>query len=274
MTAINSPLRYPGGKARVVKRIMPLIPKNRSEYREPFLGGASVFIAFKKENPNVKCWINDLNRDVYSFWRTLQERPDELIESISKMKNESKDGKTLYFKLAKAKPSSVFDRALRFYVLNRITYSGISDSGGYSNESFEKRFTFSKIEGLKPLSKLLNKVRITNKDYNELLSKKGDKGTFIFLDPPYWKPRNSPLYGKNGDLNRYFDHETFARNVERCRCDWLITCDNSSKMRKLFPFALMKRGWEFKYNGLNKPKAIIGKELFISNYDIGSDSDS
>ena len=41
----KSPLRYPGGKSRALKQILPLIPMSISEFREPFVGGGSVFFA-------------------------------------------------------------------------------------------------------------------------------------------------------------------------------------------------------------------------------------
>ncbi len=67
---ITTPLRYPGGKARAVKILVPLIPEFR-EYREPFVGGASVFLALRQMYPDKKSktyWINDLNTDLYHFW--------------------------------------------------------------------------------------------------------------------------------------------------------------------------------------------------------------
>lgn len=261
MTIITSPLRYPGGKAKALRKILPLIPEGFSEYREPFLGGGSVFIAFKQQNPNTLCRINDLNRDVYCFWRAMKENPNELIDAITQIKKVSRDGKSLHVKLARAKTSGVFGRGLRFYILNRITYSGTVDSGGYSSEAFEKRFTLSKIEKLRPLANLLRKVEITNESYESLLSKKG-KNVFIFLDPPYWKSRNSRLYGRNGNLSRIFDHRQFAENVKKCEHKWLITCDDSTLIRELFSFACIYP-WEMRY-GMNK-KQIKGKELFITN---------
>jgi DNA adenine methylase len=264
MAIIKSPLRYPGGKAKALRKILPLIPEDFSEYWEPFLGGGSVFIALKQQNPNVLCRINDLNRDVYCFWSTLKKNPNELIDAIIQIKKGCKDGKSLYTKLARPKTQGVFGRALRFYVLNRITYSGIVDSGGYSSEAFDKRFTFSKVETLRPLAQLLKNVEITNESYEHLLFEEG-KGVFVFLDPPYWNARKSPLYGKNGDLNKFFDHKQFAENVKKCKHKWLITCDDSNLIRSLFSFAHIYP-WEMKYNGLNKKKAIKGKELFITNY--------
>lgn len=56
---IKSPLRYPGGKSRSVERIASLIPQF-DEFREPFVGGGSVFIHLKQKFPNKKYWINDI----------------------------------------------------------------------------------------------------------------------------------------------------------------------------------------------------------------------
>jgi DNA adenine methylase len=265
MEKATTPLRYPGGKAKALKKILPLIPEDFSEYREPFLGGGSMFVACRQQHPNALFRINDLNRDVYCFWSALRKNPNELIDAIVKIKKVCKDGRNLYEKLSKSEASGIFGRALRYYVLNRITYSGIVDSGGYSSESFERRFTSSGIENLRLLAQLLKGVKITNASYECLLSEEG-KDVFIFLDPPYWSTREFPLYGRNGNLNRFFNHSEFARRVKNCKHKWLITCDDSDLMREMFSFANIYP-WEMSYNGLHKKKAIRGKELFITNYE-------
>lgn len=58
---IKSPLRYPGGKSRSVCRISQIIP-DFDEFREPFLGGGSVFIYAKQKFPKKKFWVNDIYR--------------------------------------------------------------------------------------------------------------------------------------------------------------------------------------------------------------------
>lgn len=63
---IKSPLRYPGGKSRAIKQILPIVP-SFDEYREPMVGGGSVFFALFQKYPNKKYWINDINRDLYIF---------------------------------------------------------------------------------------------------------------------------------------------------------------------------------------------------------------
>ena len=56
---IKSPLRYPGGKSRALKYLTTKTPQSFKEFREPFLGGGSMFIEMKQKHPEAKFWIND-----------------------------------------------------------------------------------------------------------------------------------------------------------------------------------------------------------------------
>ncbi len=266
---VISPLRYPGGKSKALKRILPFIPLDFSEYREPFLGGGSVFIALKQLHPDATYRINDLNYDLYCFWNSLKNSVDELINEVMKLRSSIKNGRKLYEKLASSnEDADGFHRAVRFYILNRITYSGTVDSGGYSSEAFEKRFTVTCMDRLKPLSNLLKDVVITHENYENMLLEDG-KNVFIYMDPPYWKSMKSKLYGKNGNLHKSFNHKQFATNVEKCKHRWLATCDNSKKMRNLLRFAnTYTYPWEMQYgmNNVKNKRAGKGQELFIMNY--------
>jgi len=267
MRKISSPLRYPGGKSRALPKILPQIPSNFSEYREPFVGGGSIFIAVKQQYPNAIHKINDLNQDLYCFWNNVKNNVDDLTNEVIQIKNAYKDGRKLYKKLAcSADISHDFYRAVRFYILNRITYSGTVDSGGYSTQAFEKRFTLSNIEKLRSLSTLLQDVAITNESYENLLFDDG-RDVFIYLDPPYWRSKKSKLYGKSGDLHTTFDHKQFAENMRGCKHKWLITYDDSDIIRELFTFANIYP-WEMQYgmNNVNRKKTKKGREIFITNY--------
>ena len=249
-----------------MRRILSFIPVDFSEYREPLLGGGSVFIALKQLHPNATYRINDLNHDLYCFWVNLKNNPDDLISAIIQVRNDFKEGRKLYEKLAPDDISDGFCRAVRFYVLNRITYSGTVDCGGYSSQAFERRFTMSGIEKLGPLSDLLQDVKITNESYENLLYEDGEN-VFIYLDPPYWKSRKSKLYGRNGDLHTSFDHEKFSEDAGKCRHRWLITYDDSDMIRALFAFANIYP-WEVQYgmSNANGRKARKGREIFLTNY--------
>ena len=265
---IKSPLRYPGGKSKAIKFIAPLIPEFE-EFREPFVGGGSVFVYLKQKYPKRKFWINDIYENLYHFWKQCQQNPDELIKQIQYWRDNSNEGKELHkYLLENIESFDDLNKASAFFVFNRITFSGTTESGGFSNAAFNKRFTQSSITRVKELSKILDKTKITNLDYQQVIEEEGDN-VFIFLDPPYYSATKSALYGKNGHLHKAFDHERFAEVLKSVKHKWLITYDDSEYIRELFSFANIIE-WNLTYgmrnvgnNGDQK-----GKELFISNYPI------
>lgn len=270
MAEIKSPLRYPGGKSRAIQRMKHLLPSEFDEYREPFVGGGSFFIYLKQKRTDLKVWINDLNLELYYFWKYAQFDSEKLAHDVLKIKKERLNGQELFDELLNIRLESLteFERAVRFFVLNRITFSGVVESGGYSRHAFESRFTISSIERLARIGGLLEGIKITNLDYRNLLED-GDKQVFTYLDPPYFKATKSKLYGRNGVLHANFDHDAFAREMKKCKHSWLITYDDSPEIRRNFSFAKVYE-WELQYgmNNYKQGKAERGNELFISNYDL------
>jgi len=263
---IKSPLRYPGGKSRAVETIAKLIPYF-DEFREPFLGGGSVFVYVKQRFPNRKFWVNDLYSELYKFWEMTQKDVDALIAKVNEWKEKYTIGKELYQYLNEnLEKFNDLERAAAFFVYNRITFSGTTLSGGYSEGAFTGRFTESSIKRLNDLGKVINGSLITNYDYEELLKKEGEN-VFVFLDPPYYSATKSALYGKNGHLHKSFDHKRFAHNMKSCKHKWLITYDDSDYIRNLFSFAYIT-SWNLTYGmrNITENSDQTGKELFISNY--------
>lgn len=191
----------------------------------------------------------------------MRDRPTQLIEEISKIKENYRDGRKLYELLTNQDKGDEFERAVRFYVLNRITFSGTVDSGEYSQQSFENRFTWSAISKLKQAAEIVKDFEIFCGDYERLLFEPGED-VFIFLNPPYYSTAESQLYGKNGDLHLSFDHERFAFNMKRCPHLWMIIYDDSPEVRKLFRFANIYE-WKLQYgmNNYKQPKAKKGERI-------------
>ena len=263
---IKSPLRYPGGKSRAVETIAKLIP-DFDEFREPFLGGGSVFVYVKQRYPNKKYWINDLYSELYKFWEMTQKDVNALIDKVNEWRERYPIGKDLFQFLNKNLTEfNDLEKAAAFFIFNRITFSGTTLSGGYSEGAFTGRFTESSIKRLNDLAKVINGSIITNYDYEELLKKEGEN-VFIFLDPPYYSATKSALYGKNGNLHKSFDHIRFAENMKNCKHKWLITYDDSEYIRNLFSFANVIP-WNLTYGmrNITENSNQTGKELFISNY--------
>jgi DNA adenine methylase len=264
----KSPLRYPGGKQKAIQQIAHHLPPTFQEFREPFVGGGSVLLHVLQNNPGLPCWINDQNPELYHFWEQVKTNLPALVDRVTRIQQETVDGRSLFDRLATDNTSSQnsLDRAVRFFVLNRITFSGTIESGGYSSASFQSRFTASSIQRLANLNGCLDTTKITNDDYSELLQAPGED-VFIFLDPPYLSNTRSKLYGRKGNLHTGFDHQRFAQLMADCPHQWLITYDDCDEVRQNFAFAHIHE-WELQYgmNNYMQGKANKGKELFISNY--------
>ena len=264
---MRGPLRFPGGKSRAVPTILNLLPKFK-EYREPMIGGGSVFLSVKKYYPNKLFWINDINSDLFSFWLSCKESPNELTRHVKEIKESGKDGREIFrqFRHSEIELNDL-EIAVRFYVLNRISFSGLVDTGGYSEESFQRRFTNRSINRIDLVSYFLQNVRITNLSYEKLLREPGEK-VFLYIDPPYYGNKKSKLYGKKGVLHTSFDHEKLLGELKRTNHKWLLTYDNAERIKEWYSFAQIHEGTlAYGMNNAGKlKKAEKGKELFISNY--------
>lgn len=268
---LRSPLRYPGGKSKLSKTIIRYIPLFE-EYRELMVGGGSVFLKLLETFPERKYWINDLNSDLIAFWKTLKNRNLSLADEAEKLKLKYEDrGRTLFYLLKERDNwSGEFDTALRFYILNMISFSGLVDAGGYSQESFDYRFTFSAISRIRAFSGKLKNVRITNHSFEKVLLKSGED-VFLYLDPPYFSQRSSKLYGSKGVYHTSFDHDLLRETLEKCNHKWLLSYDDSDYIRYLYrekSLYLASMIGHYGMNNVGKDTAPVGKELLIRNYEL------
>jgi len=72
----KTPLRYPGGKSRAVKVILPLIPEDCGELCSPFLGGGSIEIAAAERGMKVHGY--DLFNPLIWFWEKILTCPQKV----------------------------------------------------------------------------------------------------------------------------------------------------------------------------------------------------
>ena len=74
MIKIKTCLRYPGGKFYGFKRIEPFLKIKHDEYREPFIGGGSIFLG--KSKASKLNWINDIDKELINFYQVIREDND------------------------------------------------------------------------------------------------------------------------------------------------------------------------------------------------------
>lgn len=267
---IKSPLRYPGGKSKALSFISKFFPTDFKELREPMMGGASVTFYWVQKKPNATFKAGDINYDLYCLWKELKHNKDKLIKEIKAIKASCQEGRKLFEDIVSRRNTDLsdFQRAVDFFILNRITFSGTVDCGGYSEQAFRKRFTWSSIERLERAYEVIKKVELFYGDYQELMDMEGED-VLIFLDPPYYSAKKSKLYGKKGSLHLEFDHLRLFDAVQRCKHRVLITYDNSEYIRELYKdFYIVE--WKLNYGMTNYGKKSVrkGEELLIANFPI------
>jgi DNA adenine methylase len=270
---IKSSIRWVGGKSKKIKYFIDYFPKdNIEEYREPFLGGSSVYLYMKQlHSDNIKkYWVNDLYVDLYCFYKILQSDGEKLCNDIKELKIQyMNDGRKLYEKFKQDNINdSEYNKALRFFILNKISFSGLTENGTYSQMSFDKNFSLKSIENLKNMIPLFKDTNITNDNYDILLQNiNNPENTFIYLDSPYYACVSRKLYGKKGILHSTFDFEKYADNMKNCNAKWCISLDNSEYIKNLFQdFAYIYEIDFGKYSMNNNSKDV--KEFIITNYKV------
>ena len=242
MKYLKTPLRYPGGKSRAVPKLFKYFPdmSNVKEYREPFLGGGSVAIAITKQYPDINIWVNDLYEPLYNFWVELRDHGEYLHNQLAQLKTRYPDrgsAKGLFLDAKEAvtdENQKDKDRAVAFYIVNKCSFSGLTESSSFSPQASDSNFSMRGINFLPEYSRLITNWKITNLSYEQLLC--DNKQTFIYLDPPY--DIRSNLYGKRGNMHKGFDHDVFASDCDRFISPQLVSYNSSQLVCERF------KGWE------------------------------
>ena len=193
--SLKTPLRYPGGKSRACTKMDQYLPDLRKycEFREPFVGGGSVALHVSKKYPDLSIWVNDLYEPLVNFWQQLQmfgvELKDQLLdyksthndpESARELFNNSKD-------IINSRDCVSIDRAVAFYIVNKCSFSGLTESSSFSPQASNSNFSIRGIEKLPGYSEIISSWRISNYSYEYLMVEElpDDKNIFMYLDPPY-----------------------------------------------------------------------------------------
>ena len=78
-------LKWPGGKSKELKVIIPNLPNEINNYYEPFIGGGAVYFAINDVN---HYFINDKSKDLVDLYLNIKSNNNyELFESLSNIDN-------------------------------------------------------------------------------------------------------------------------------------------------------------------------------------------
>ena len=275
MTSLKTPLRYPGGKSRAITKMSRFLPEMSmyKEYREPFLGGGSVALYMTKTHPHLQIWVNDLYEPLANFWQTLQHEADEIttrLRTFKKAYSTPEKAKELFLEskeLVDDARASLTTRAVSFYIVNKCSFSGLTESSSFSKQASQSNFSIRGIDKLPEYSKLIQHWKITNQSYEDLLT--DNKNVFTYFDPPY--EIGVPIYGKRGEMHKYFDHDKFAADCDGQTNHQMISYNSTQVIRNRFKdwyAAEYDLTYSMRSTGDYMKNQQERKELVLTNYAI------
>jgi DNA adenine methylase len=262
---LSSPFKWVGGKSRLRKHIIPLIPEHTC-YVEPF--GGAAWVLFGKKPSEVEI-LNDIDDDLITFFRVVRDQPEELIQSFDL----ALVSRSVFEKLAKVDPASLTDVecAHRCYYLIMAGWGGefhyprfstsITDGGGGNRLVGALRTLRERIE---PIHRRLSTVIIENLDWRACLKKYNREGVFLYVDPPY--PDNGCNYRHN--MRAWDQHAELAETLKASQTLWMCSSYDTEPVRNLF------KGFNFTQiesaSGMRKSKTdssrVPNKEILITNF--------
>ncbi len=176
-------LKYPGAKNRIAEWICSYIPEHET-YLEPFFGSGAIF--FNKTPAKIET-INDINHDVYNYFKVLREWPEELIKKIELTPFSREEYHAAYA----VEDISEIEKARRFCVKCHMGF-GCSNryrNGFRSSQQAHSPRTSEAWNNL-PETLILASIRLKqaqneNLPAEELIKRYNTKDVFIYCDPPY-----------------------------------------------------------------------------------------
>ncbi|MDR3427842.1 DNA adenine methylase [Silvimonas sp.] len=216
-------LRWQGGKSRLLKTILPLIPPHDC-YCEAFFGGGAVL--FSKERSSVEV-INDLNGNLIALYRNLQFHLPALLGELDWLMASRQN----LFDFIAQPGLTELQRAARFLLVNRTSFGGgMSSFGVAKTAGGGVGFHHEKIARLIGAAhQRLEGVVVENLSYERCLKNYDSPKTFFFMDPPYEDATNRAYAGWDKQ-----QLTTFRRDVGKLKGNWIVTLNDSPFTRDLF----------------------------------------
>ncbi len=260
-----TPLTYYGGKQKLTKVILPLIPPHKT-YVEPFVGGGAIF--WSKPITEVEV-INDYNRELINFYEMVQ---NEFVE-LEKLIRISLHSRSLHNDaLVIYNNPHLFDRLKRawaVWVLSNQSFSSMmGDAWGYdkTSSSIAKKISNKRASFSEEYAIRLQNVQIENTDALRVINSRDHVSAFHYCDPPYY----------NSDCGHYdgysmADYASLLQCLAQVKGKFLLSSYRSPELKRY----IQDHGWfsiEIQANVMvdnvnNKPhKKKI--EVLTANYDL------
>lgn len=233
-----SPLRYPGGKSKVLDLLASYLSEEKKTFVDVYCGGGSVGLSLLLSGVVEHLVMNDLDKGVYAFFHTVLTAPETLIPKIRTV---VPDRELFFYYQEMVKKNyegfPELERAFGFLVVNRLAFSGIWNANPTSN--LLQRWNPKVLE--KRIWNIWEKreqITLLNEDALKVIEEYyWDESCTLFIDPPYYVAWDKKLYHH---CYQEEEHQKLADLLNTLVCgmpahaDILVTYDNHPFIAKLY----------------------------------------
>ena len=268
MNKFVSPLRYPGGKLKVVNYIKRLMEENDlcgGTYIEPYAGGANVALSLLLSKYAKRIKINDIDRSIYAFWHSVLMETENLCRMIQDTDVTLETWERQHELQKNKMEVDLLELGFSTFFLNRTNRSGILNGGVIGGKAQTGKYKIDArynkkdlIERIEVIAAQRNKIELTSMDAVAFLKRykrSPAEKTLCYLDPTYY------VKGKDLYLNYYndSDHQTIAETIMKYKGKWIISYDAVDFIKKLYK-DYKQTEYYLSYSAGNPSK---GRELMI-----------
>lgn len=244
-----------GGKRRLVKHILPLIPPHQC-YVEPFAGGAALFF-LKPDKAKVEV-LNDINGDLINLYRVVQHHLPEFLRQFECLPASREQ----FVSFQQANPATMTDvqRAVRFYYLQHHAFGGKVTGQNFGTATTTPAFDpLTATQTLQAARQRLSGVYIERETWLQCMQRYDRPHTFFYCDPPYWRTEG---YGVPFAWPEY---EALHDVMRQAQGAVLISINDHPDIRALFAGQHIKT-LDITYSISRQKRGQKSGELLISNY--------
>lgn len=257
---MKSPIKWVGGKSKLVDKLLPLIPSHKC-YVEAF-GGAG-WMLFAKSPSTVEV-LNDFDGNLMNFWSVIKTAPDQFIRSFdyTLVSRETFDAYKQKYKTNDYDDS--IERAhIFFYLVNAGFASDMKNPVFGTKCQSRNGLRIEEVEpSIREAYKRLQKVTIEHRSFEKVFDIYDNPETFFYLDSPY---RNTKQYA----VGTFSDsqYELLADCCKNATGKWLYTINDDPYIRELFrSFNIMTHDVYYSVCKTQNGRQDF-KELIITNYE-------
>ena len=250
---LNPPICRVGGKSKLRKTILGMIPKHTC-YIELFFGAGWVY--FGKEPSKIEV-VNDIDKELINLFRTIKYHAPE----IDRLLEYEFSGRDIFeeYKNCTLEYMTEIHRAIRFLYLITQSFGGKGNNYGYGTTTRPGQQIFYNDMLLKLRDRLKN-TYVENLSFEKIIDKYDREHSFFFCDPPYIETCDY------GNKFKEEEHRELSDKLKNLKGKFLLTINDHPLSRELYKDFNIK---EVQVNySVSKEAKARGKyqELIITNY--------